>query len=68
MTYRSAMELWSCGVVEVVYEKPAEVLPPKDTDTKLSKKELKKKEVAGFEAVPIELGLNDNNISIASTG
>lgn len=46
---------------ELVAEKPAEVLPPKDTDRQLSKKELKKKELAELEAVLAELGLGDTN-------
>ncbi|KAI3766955.1 hypothetical protein L2E82_17036 [Cichorium intybus] len=46
---------------EVVYGKPVAVLPPKDTDRQLSKKELKKKELAELDAVLTELGLNDNN-------
>ncbi|KAI3739679.1 hypothetical protein L2E82_30090 [Cichorium intybus] len=46
---------------EVVYGKPAAVLPPKDTDRQLSKKELNKNELAELDAVLTELGLNDNN-------
>ncbi|KAJ0591592.1 hypothetical protein HanHA300_Chr03g0075011 [Helianthus annuus] len=46
---------------EPVVEKPVEVLPPKEADRQLSKKELKKKELAELDAVLAELGLNDNN-------
>lgn len=53
---------------ELVVEKPAEVLPPKDTDRQLSKKELKKKELAELEAVLAELGLNDNNSQEDTSG
>ena len=53
---------------ELVAEKPAEVLPPKDTDRQLSKKELKKKELAELDAVLAELGLNDSNAQDDSRG
>ncbi|GKD09085.1 hypothetical protein Tco_1188770 [Tanacetum coccineum] len=53
---------------ELAVEKPAEVLPPKDTDRQLSKKELKKKELAELDAVLAELGLNDSNAQDDSRG
>lgn len=42
--------------------------PPKDTERQLSKKELKKKELAELDAVLAELGLSGNSSNAAQDG
>jgi cbb3-type cytochrome oxidase cytochrome c subunit len=42
--------------------------PPKDTERQLSKKELKKRELAELDAVLAELGLSGNSTSAAQDG
>lgn len=46
----------------------APAVPPKDTERQLSKKELKKKELAELDAVLAELGLSGNSSSASQDG